>query len=141
MPKVPFFRASIDEDDIDRVAAVLRTDFLTTGPVAAELEADLVSYTDTQAAVAVTSCTAALHLCLVALDIKPGDEIITTPMTFVATANAIVHAGAKPVFVDVEPETGNIDVSKVEAAITDRTRVVMPVHLYGQMVDMVGSGN
>jgi UDP-4-amino-4-deoxy-L-arabinose-oxoglutarate aminotransferase len=72
------------------------------------------------------------------LDIKPGDEIITTPMTFVATANAIVHAGAKPVFVDVEPETGNIDVSKVEAAITDRTRVVMPVHLYGQMVDMVG---
>ena len=137
MAKVPFFRASIDEDDIDRVAAVLRTDFLTTGPVAAELEADLVSYTDTQAAVAVTSCTAALHLCLVALGIKPGDEIITTPMTFVATANAIVHSGAKPVFVDVEPETGNIDVSKVEAAITDRTRVVMPVHLYGQMVDMV----
>ncbi len=138
MAKVPFFRASIDEDDIDRVTAVLRTDFLTTGPVAAELEANLAQYTDTNAAITVTSCTAALHLCLVALDIKPGDEIITTPMTFVATAHAIIHAGAKPVFVDVEPETGNIDVSKVEAAITDRTRVVMPVHLYGQMVDMVG---
>jgi dTDP-4-amino-4,6-dideoxygalactose transaminase len=84
----------------------------------------------------VSSCTSALFLCLKALNIGPGDEVITTPMTFIATANTILHAGATPVFVDVEPDTGNIDARKVERAITSRTRAVIPVHLYGLMADV-----
>jgi dTDP-4-amino-4,6-dideoxygalactose transaminase len=87
-------------------------------------------------AVAVTSCTGALHISLLALGIGPGDEVITTPMTFIATANSIIEAGATPVFIDVEPETGNLDATRVEDAITERTRAIMPVHLYGQMCDM-----
>ena len=87
-------------------------------------------------AIGVTSCTGALHLSLLALGIGLGDEAITTPMTFIATATAILEAGATPIFVDVEPETGNIDASRIEAAITERTRAIVPVHLYGQMCDM-----
>ena len=83
-----------------------------------------------------TSCTGALHLALLALDIGPGDEVITTPMSFVATATAILEAGATPVFVDVEADTGNLDAARVEAAITPNTRAIMPVHLYGLMCDM-----
>jgi dTDP-4-amino-4,6-dideoxygalactose transaminase len=86
--------------------------------------------------VSLSSCTSALFLSLTALGVGPGDEVITTPLSFVATANAILHTGATPVFVDVEPETGNLDVSRIERAITNRTRVVIPVHLYGLMVDM-----
>src|SRR5207237_10682482 len=83
-----------------------------------------------------TSCAGALHLSLLALDIGPGDEVITTPMSFVATATAILEAGATPVFVDVEADTGNLDAARVEAAITPKTRAIMPVHLYGLMSDM-----
>lgn len=134
--KVPFFKSSIDESDIDRVSEVLRTNFLTTGPVTAELEAELAKYCGTAAGVGVMSCTSAMHLCLTALGIGQGDEVITTPMSFVATANVISHVGARPVFVDVEPGTGNLDASKIEAAITPATRAIMPVHLYGQLCDM-----
>ena len=87
-------------------------------------------------ALAVTSCTGALHLSLLALGIGAGDEVITTPMTFIATSTAIMAAGAKPVFVDVEPGTGNLNASLIEAAITPRTKAIIPVHLYGQMCDM-----
>src|SRR6266403_646989 len=80
---------------------------------------------------AVTSCTGAMHLSLLALGVGPGDEVITTPMTFIATATAIIEAGATPVFVDVEEKTGNLDAGKVEAALTERTRAILPVHLYG----------
>ncbi len=134
--EVPFFRTSVDESDIERVAKVLRTSFLTTGTVTADLEKSLAAYTRTAAAVGVTSGTAAIHLSLVALGIAPGDEVITTPLSFVATANAIIHTGATPVFVDVLPDTGNLDPDGVAAAITPRTRVLLPVHLYGQMCDM-----
>ena len=134
--EVPFFRTSIDESDIERVVAVLRTSFLTAGAVTAELEQSLAAYTHTAAAVGVTSGTAALHLSLLALGVAPGDEVITTPLSFVATANAIVHTGATPVFVDVLPDTGNLDPDRVAAAITPRTRALIPVHLYGEMCDM-----
>ena len=94
-------------------------------------------YTGLKQIVALNSCTAALHLALLALGVGPGDEVITTPMTFIATATAIMHAGATPVFVDVEPQTGLMDINRIEQAITPHTKAVVPVHLYGSMVDML----
>jgi UDP-4-amino-4-deoxy-L-arabinose-oxoglutarate aminotransferase len=134
--KVEFYRHALTEEDIAAVGEVLRSVFLTTGPKTAAFERALESYTGLRHVVGVQSCTTALFLCLKALGIGEGDEVITTPMTFIATANSILHTGAKPVLVDVEPETGNIDVQKVEAAITPKTRAVIPVHLYGLLADM-----
>jgi UDP-4-amino-4-deoxy-L-arabinose-oxoglutarate aminotransferase len=134
--KIEFFRHNIGQEDIDRVNEVLRSIFLTTGQVVGEFESAFSAYLGVRHAIGVTSCTAALHLSLLALNIGPGDEVITTPMSFCATANAVLHAGARPVFVDVEQETGNLNADLIEAAITERTRAILPVHLYGQMCDM-----
>lgn len=131
-----FYRHSLTDEDIAEVVDVLRGVFLTTGPRTAAVETSLAQYLGIQRVVGLTSCTAALFLGLKALGVGPDDEVITTPMTFIATSNAILHAGATPVFVDVEPETGNLDVEQVERAITPRTRGVLPVHLYGLMVDI-----
>jgi dTDP-4-amino-4,6-dideoxygalactose transaminase len=136
--KVEFYRHSLDEKDAANVADVLRSTFLTTGPVTVQFEEAFNKYAGIENVVAVNSCTAALHLSLLGLDIGPGDEVITTPMTFIATATAILHAGARPVFVDVESDTGLLDVLNVEKAITERTKAILPVHLYGTMVDMRG---
>lgn len=133
---IEFFRHNIDEADIDRANAVLRSIFLTTGQEVKEFETDFSRYAGLAQTVGLASCTAALHLSLLAFDIGTGDEVITTPMSFCATANAILHAGAKPVFVDAERETGNINAELIEKAITDRTKAIIPVHLYGQMCDM-----
>ena len=110
--------------------------FLTTGKETAFFEEKFANYLGQKYALGLMSGTAALHLALLALKVGMGDEVITTPMTFVATALAIMHVGARPVFVDVEPETGNLDAGLVAAAINDKTRAILPVHLYGQMVDM-----
>jgi dTDP-4-amino-4,6-dideoxygalactose transaminase len=134
--KIEFFRHNIGQEDIDRVNEVLRSIFLTTGKAVSEFEDLFSRYIETQHVIGLTSCTAALHLSLIALGIGPGDEVITTPMSFCATSNAIVHAGARPVFVDVEEETGNLNAELIESAITEKTRAVIPVHLYGQMCDM-----
>ncbi len=134
--KIPFFMHDLGQAELDAVAEVLAGPILTTGETVARFEQRFANYLGVRHALAVTSCTGALHLSLLALDIGPGDEVITTPMTFIATATAIMEAGAKPVFVDVEPATGNLDASLIEAAITARTRAIMPVHLYGQMCDM-----
>jgi len=134
--KVEFFRHNLGERELARVAETLKGPILSTGSTVAEFERMFSAYLGCGYAVGLTSCTAALHLALLALDIGPGDEVITTPLTFVATANAILHVGAKPVFVDVEPDTGNLNTGLVEAAITARTKAIMPVHLYGQMADM-----
>ncbi|RXJ55386.1 DegT/DnrJ/EryC1/StrS family aminotransferase [Candidatus Marinarcus aquaticus] len=134
--KVDFFKHNIDETDIDRVNAVLRSVFLTNANVTSDFEKRFSHYMKSKECVAVNSCTAALHLSLLAWGIKEGDEVITTSMSFIATANAILHSGAKPVFVDVEPETYLIDCSKIEDAITPNTKAILPVHLYGQMCDM-----
>lgn len=134
--KVEFFRHGISEEDIARAANVMRSVFLTTGRVVEEFEGRFAAYLGVEDAVGVASCTAALHLSLIALGIGPGDEVITTPLSFCATANAILHAGARPVFVDVEEETGNINAELIENSINLKTRAVMPVHLYGQMCDM-----
>ena len=137
MRTVPFYRHSLDEGDADAVRGVLKSVFLTAGPKTADFERALSDFLGVPHALGVANCTVALFLTLKALDIKEGDEVITTPMTFIATANVILHAGATPVFVDVDPATGNLDVERVAAAITPRTRAVIPVHLYGTMVDMV----
>ena len=134
--RVEFFRHSVSQRDIDCVVGVLNSLFLTTGEVVAEFEDRFSHYLGCRYTVGVTSCTAALHLALLASDVGPGDEVITTPMTFIASANAVLYAGAKPVFVDVERETGNINAALIEGAVTPRTKAVLPVHLYGQMCDM-----
>ena len=133
---IPFYQHDLGEPELDAVREVLSGPILTTGATVERVERRLAEYLQAKHALAVTSCTGAMHLSLVALGIGPGDEVITTPMTFIATATAIIEAGAKPVFVDVEEQTGNMDARKVEAAITPRTRAVLPVHLYGQMCDM-----
>lgn len=133
---MPFFRHGLGRAELDSVAEVLAGPVLTTGDTVAEFETAFARYLGRRHAVAVSSCTAGLQLSLSALGIGPGDEVVTTPMTFVATAGAILQAGARPVFVDVEPDTANLDPAAIEAAITPRTRAIMPVHLYGQMCDM-----
>ncbi|HEX7054646.1 MAG TPA: DegT/DnrJ/EryC1/StrS family aminotransferase [Burkholderiales bacterium] len=123
--------------DIDaRIQRVLDHGQYILGPEVREMEEKLAAWTGAKHCVSVASGTEALLIALMALDIKPGDEVVTTPFTFVATAEVIVLAGAKPVFVDVEEDTANLDVAKLEAAITPRTRAIMPVSLYGQPADM-----
>lgn len=134
--KVEFYRHSLNENDIRAVAEVLRSIFLTTGPAAAAFEEKFSHYTGLAHVVTLNSCTAALHLALLGLGIGPGDEVIVPAMTFIASATPVWHVGATPVLVDVEPQTGLLDVSKVAAAITPRTRAIIPVHLYGAMADM-----
>lgn len=119
-----------------RIQAVLDHGQYIMGPEVAELERALCAFTGSEHCITVSSGTEALLISLMALGVRPGDEIITTPFTFVATAEAVVLLGAVPVFVDVEADTCNIDVNLIEAAITDKTRAIMPVSLYGQIVDM-----
>ena len=134
--KIPYFRHDLGQVELESLAGVLKGDILTTGETVSAFEAKFASYLGQRHAFAVTSCTGALHMALLALDIGPGDEVITTPMSFVATATAILEAGATPVFVEVEADTGNLDAGRVEAAITAKTKAIMPVHLYGLMCDM-----
>jgi dTDP-4-amino-4,6-dideoxygalactose transaminase len=134
--KVEFFKHNINAIDIAHVNKVLNSIFLTTGQTVKEFEDAFASCLSVKHVIGVTSCTAALHLCLLAWNIGEGDEVITTPMSFCATSNAVIHAGAKPVFVEVEKETGNINAELIESRITERTKAIMPVHLYGQMCDM-----
>lgn len=133
---VPFYHHDLGQAELDSIAEVLKGPILTTGETVARFEERFAQLVRSRHALGVTSCTGALHMSLLALGIGEGDEVITTPMTFIATATSILEAGARPVFVDVEPDTGNIDVEKIEAAVNERTRAIMPVHLYGQMCDM-----
>src|SRR5688572_18263986 len=125
-------KSSIDA----RIQVVLDHGQFIMGPEVKELEERLAAHAATKHCVTVASGTEALLIALMALDVKPGDEVITTPFSFIATAEVIVLLGATPVFVDVEPDTCNIDPSRIEAAITPRTRAIMPVALYGQPADM-----
>jgi dTDP-4-amino-4,6-dideoxygalactose transaminase len=129
---IAFGAPSIGDAEIAEVVATLRSGWLTTGPRVARFEEMFAARVGTKHAVAVGSCTGAIHLSLVAAGVQPGDEVITTPTTFCATAHAIVHAGARPVFVDVEPDTGNIDPEAIEAAIGPRSAAIVPVHLAGR---------
>lgn len=127
---------AIGEEEIDAVVETLRSGWLTTGPRTAELERRFAEYTGAKHALAVASGTAAMHLSLLALGVGPGDEVITTPITWPATANVIVHTGATPVFADVREGDLNIDPDQVAAAVTPRTKAILPVHLYGQPADL-----
>lgn len=133
---LPFHRPWIDEADERSVIETLRSGWLTTGPRTKQFERDLAAYVGAAHCVAVNSCTAALHLALEAVGVGPGDEVITTPVTFAATANVICHRGATPVFVDVEPDTLTIDASLVEAAVTPRTKAIIPVDFAGHPADL-----
>jgi dTDP-4-amino-4,6-dideoxygalactose transaminase len=135
-PFRPLHRPWLGREEVEEVLDTLRSGWLTTGAKTHKLEKLFAEYIGCKHAIGLNSCTAGLHLALVALDIGPGDEVITTPMTFAATANVIVHRGAKPVFVDVEPETLNIDAQKIEGRITEKTKAILPVHLYGHPCDM-----
>ena len=128
---LPFHVPSISEEEIQEVTDTLRTGWITTGPKTKLFEEKFSKYVGSKYAIAVNSCTAGLHLALVAAGISQGDEVITTPFTFAATGEVIIHAGAKPVFVDVEPTSLNIDPLKIEKAITTRTKAIMPVHYAG----------
>lgn len=133
---ISLVRPIIGLEEQAAVAAVLASGQLAQGPRVAEFEERFASYCGVGYAVAVSSGTMALWLALLAHDIGPGDEVITTPFSFIATGNAILYAGATPVFVDIDPETFNIDPTQVEAAITSRTSAILPVHLYGLPCDM-----
>lgn len=133
---LPFSRPSISEDAIAEVTACLQSGWITTGPRTKRFEQMLSEYLGAPSAQCCASATAGLHMALLALDLQPGDEVITSAMTFVATLNTIVLAGGKPVLVDVDPATANLDLDALEAAITPRTRAIMPVHFAGLPVDL-----
>lgn len=131
-----FGAPAIGQPEIDEVVDCLESGWLGTGPKVAQFENDFKSYKGAAHAVAVNSCTAALHLSLLAAGLEPGDEVITTPLTFCATINAIIHAGAVPVLADVDPVTMNIDPERVREKITSRTKALLPVHFAGRPCEM-----
>lgn len=136
---LPFALPDIGEDEISEVVNSLRSGWLTTGPKTKQFEADFAAFIGEGAeAISVNSATAGLHLALESIGIKPGDEVITTPYTFTATAEVVRYLGANPVFVDISSDNFNIDVNKIEAAITPRTKAIVPVHVGGLSCDMSG---
>lgn len=126
----------IGQEEIDEVIDTLRSDWITTGPKVKKFEQAFAAYVGAPAALAVSSATDAMLVALAALGVKPGDEVITTPMTFCSTVHVIEHLGARPVLVDIEPDTLNLNPDHVARAITPRTRGIMPVHLYGHPCEM-----
>ena len=133
---LPFSPPCIGEEEIAAVVKVLRSDWITTGPQTKEFERLFAAAVSAPAALALNSCTAALHTALITLGVGPGDQVITTPMTFAASVNVIEHVGATPVLVDVESDTANLDPVAVERAITSRTKAIIPVHYTGHPVDL-----
>ncbi len=135
-PFLPFSKPTFDDDEIQEVIQCLKSGWITTGPRVQKFEEDLKNYLNCPHVLTLTSGTAGLYIALKALDLHENDEVITTAFTFVATLNTIVMAGAKPILVDIDPKTYNIDISEVEKAITPKTRVILPVHFAGLSVDL-----
>jgi len=133
---LPFGLPLIGEEEMAEVRAALESGWLTTGPRTQQFGKDLAAYVGAKHAIPLNSCTGALHLALAALGVGPGDEVITSPLTFVATTNVVLHLGAKVVFADIDRETFNLDPKLVEAAITARTKVILPVHFAGYPCDL-----
>lgn len=133
---IPYGRQSIDDADIEAVVKVLKSDYLTTGPAVAAFEKKVADYVGAKYAVAVSNGTAALHVACLATGIGEGDEVITTPITFAASANCVLYCGGTPVFADIDPDTYNISPEELEKKITSRTKAIIPVHYTGQPCDM-----
>lgn len=133
---IPYGKQTIEQDDIQAVVDVLKSDFLTTGPKIAEFEQTVADYVGAKYAIAISNGTSALHAACFAAGIGPGDEVITTPLTFAASANCVLYCGGTPVFADVDPKTYNIDSEDIRRKITDRTKAIIAVHLAGQPCDM-----
>ncbi|MDD2431939.1 MAG: DegT/DnrJ/EryC1/StrS family aminotransferase, partial [Firmicutes bacterium] len=139
--KVPSFDLSkqnqqLYEEIMEAIGSLIKSGQFILGPDLVKLEDDLNKRCGTRYAYGVSSGTDALYLSLLAADIGPGDEVITTPFTFIASASSVIHAGAKPVFCDIDPKTFNIDVNQIEELITENTKAILPVHLYGQVANM-----
>ena len=135
MKMIPFAQPDISDDEINEVLDTLRSGWLTTGPKTKRFEEEFAQYVGAKHAIAVNSCTGGLHISLAAMGIGPGDEVITTPFTFISTVNVILHVGAKPVFVDIKDDF-NINEALIEDAITERTKAILPVHYSGQPAEM-----
>ncbi|MGC5324928.1 DegT/DnrJ/EryC1/StrS family aminotransferase [Brevibacillus sp. SYSU BS000544] len=133
---IPYALPYIDDQEISEVISAIKSNWLSRGPKTVEFESEFAKYVDAPFAVGLNSCTAGLHLAQLALGIGQGDEVITSPYTFVATANTIIHCGAKPVFVDIDPVTMNLDPEKIEQAITPNTKAIIPVHFAGYPCEM-----
>ncbi|MBP2111743.1 UDP-4-amino-4,6-dideoxy-N-acetyl-beta-L-altrosamine transaminase [Paenibacillus silagei] len=129
---LPYGRQMIDDEDIESVVKVLQSDYLTSGPAIEQFEAEIAAFTGAKYAVAFSSGTAALHGACYAAGIGEGDEVITTPMTFAATANCVLYQGGVPVFADIDPRTYNLDPQRIRESITARTKAIIPVHFTGQ---------
>src|SRR3989338_9293213 len=136
MKKIQIAKPYILDEDIKNVVEVLKSGQLALGPKLKEFEDKFAKYVGVKYACAVSSGTAALHLGVRALGLKAGDEVITTPFSFVSSANCLLYEGVKPVFVDIEEETFNIDSSKIEEQITKKTKAILPIHIFGQSADM-----
>ena len=134
--KVSIASPVIEEEEINAVIEVMKSGMIAQGPKVIEFEDEFAKYVGAKYGIATNSGTSALHVALLAAGIGEGDEVITTPFTFAATGNSILYTGARPVFVDIDPETFTIDPAKIEEAITDKTKAIMPVQLYGQSADM-----
>ncbi len=135
-----FGRPQIEEAEIQEVVDTLRSGWIGFGPKCLRFEEDFAAYTRAPHALSMNSATAALHLALVDAGVGPGDEVVTTPLTFCATANVIAHVGARPVFVDVDERTQNLDVSRIESVLSPRTKAIVPVHMCGWPCDMNAIG-
>ena len=133
---IPYGRQTIEDDDINAVIEVLKSDYLTTGPKIAEFEKSVADYVGAKYAVAISNGTSALHAACFAAGIEPGDEVITTPITFAASSNCVLYCGGTPVFADIDPKTYNIDPDDIRKKITDKTKAIIAVHLAGQPCDM-----
>lgn len=136
MNTIPYALPMMDDEEIKAVVDTIQSNWLSKGPKTIEFEKQIKEYVNAEHAIGLNSCTAGLHLAQLAVGIGPGDEVITTPYTFVASANTIIHTGAKPVFVDIDPVTMNIDVTKIEEKITSKTKAIIPVHFAGYPCDM-----
>jgi dTDP-4-amino-4,6-dideoxygalactose transaminase len=137
---LPFALPDTDQTEIDEVAAAIASGWITTGPRTRRFESEFAAYLGVRHAVAVNSCTAAMHLALEAIELKPGDEVVTSPLTFAATAEVVRYFDARPVFADIDPATLNLDPRKAEAALTPRTRAILPVHFGGLPADLDALG-
>src|SRR5215831_15301358 len=133
---IPFHRASVGEEEVQAVSEVIRSGWLTMGPKTVEFETEFARYIGVEHAIAVSSCTAALHLALEAVGVRPGDEVLVPTTTFTATAEVVTYLGAKPILVDVEENTLNLNQADAARRITPQTRALIPVHFAGQPCDM-----